>query len=159
MAEVVNLSAYRKSLAERREEEIRIAVNDLNSHMLLRELIRKVPANDTGAMNVAKHALIRTVLSAVAKHGLSDPHYFHISFLVRFPGVVLPANYRLPDEEIDSTIAIQHQWKDLSVDRESFSVTLWFKGRPGRVKIPFKAITYFADPAINFSIDFPQRTA
>ena len=52
------------------------------------------------------------------------------------------------------TIVIQHQYADLKVDRDSFSIELSFGGIPQTLVIPFAAITYFADPHAKFGLSF-----
>lgn len=54
------------------------------------------------------------------------------------------------------TIVLQHQFWDLTLDtaRELFSVGLSFGGVPSRVTVPFAAITAFADPAVQFGLQF-----
>ncbi|HPE30744.1 MAG TPA: ClpXP protease specificity-enhancing factor SspB, partial [Parvularculaceae bacterium] len=37
---------------------------------------------------------------------------------------------------------------------EHFAVTLWFKGKPARLSIPFEALTNFADPSVAFGLRF-----
>ncbi len=52
------------------------------------------------------------------------------------------------------TIVLQHQFWDLSVEAERFSVTLSFGGRHERLTIPFAAISAFADPSVKFGLQF-----
>jgi hypothetical protein len=56
------------------------------------------------------------------------------------------------------TIVLEHQFWELEVGEQSFSVTLSFQNRPERLTIPFDAITAFADPAVKFGLQF-QPTA
>ena len=52
------------------------------------------------------------------------------------------------------TIVLQHQFWDLEVGEESFSVTLSFQKQLERLTIPFEAIRSFADPSVNFALEF-----
>ena len=52
------------------------------------------------------------------------------------------------------TIVIQHQFADLSVSNDKFSITLFFAGQPSPMVIPFQAITSFNDPAVGFGLQF-----
>ena len=49
------------------------------------------------------------------------------------------------------TIVLEHQYWDLEVKEDRFSVTLSFKNRPERRVVPFESITAFADPAVKFA--------
>jgi hypothetical protein len=52
------------------------------------------------------------------------------------------------------TIVLQHQFWDLAVGEEAFSVTLRFGGAPERLHVPFAALVAFADPAVGFGLRF-----
>ncbi|HSD65969.1 MAG TPA: ClpXP protease specificity-enhancing factor SspB, partial [Vicinamibacteria bacterium] len=52
------------------------------------------------------------------------------------------------------TIVLQHQYWDLAVGEEAFSVTLRFGGAPERLHVPFAALVAFADPAASFGLRF-----
>jgi hypothetical protein len=52
------------------------------------------------------------------------------------------------------TIVLQHQFWDLEVGTEAFSVSLRFGGRLAPLRIPFAAITAFGDPSVNFGLQF-----
>ncbi|MBC8445014.1 MAG: hypothetical protein H8D75_00090 [Rhodospirillaceae bacterium] len=94
--------------------------------------------------NVIKRALKKTALE-----GLQGDHHFFITFMTNRDDVDIPVHLRAehPDE---MTIVLQHQFHDLKVDDEGFSVTLSFSGRPCHLSIPYSAIIAFADPAVNF---------
>ena len=57
------------------------------------------------------------------------------------------------------TIVLEHQFWDLEVTEEAFSVTLSFGNKPARLTIPFSAITTFADPSVQFGLQFKQASA
>ena len=52
------------------------------------------------------------------------------------------------------TIVLQHQFYDLEIDDEKFTVMLSFNNIPERLTIPLSAITIFADPSVNFALQF-----
>jgi hypothetical protein len=52
------------------------------------------------------------------------------------------------------TIVIQHQFWDLKVEDGQFSIVLSFQRQPERLVIPFAAIKSFADPSVNFALEF-----
>jgi uncharacterized protein len=101
----------------------------------------------------ALRGVVRDALALVSREGLPSDHHFYIGFATREPGVELPASLlaRFPEE---MTIVIQHQFWDLKVDDDSFSVVLSFQRQPERLVIPFAAIKSFADPSVNFALEF-----
>jgi uncharacterized protein len=96
---------------------------------------------------------VRRVLEQVAEHGLPGEHHFYIGFHTDFPGVEAPRFVReqYPQE---MTIILQHQFWELEVTAEAFSVVLSFGGSHQRLTVPFAALTAFADPAADFGLRF-----
>ena len=88
----------------------------------------------------ALRGVVREALARAAASGLPGAHHFFISFKTRFPGVKLPDSLleQYPDE---MTIVLEHQFWDLEVAEDKFSVTLSFQNRPDRLTIPFEAVT------------------
>jgi len=99
----------------------------------------------------ALRQVIERALGLAATEGLPGDHHFYITFKTGSEGVDIPPNLRAehPDE---MTIVLQHQFEDLLVDHDGFSVTLRFKGKPQLLVIPYSAITSFADPSVNFGL-------
>ena len=52
------------------------------------------------------------------------------------------------------TIVLQHEFRNLVVAEDSFSVTLIFAGAEERITVPYRAITAFADPSVKFGLQF-----
>jgi hypothetical protein len=105
---------------------------------LVREALRDVP---------------RQALRLAASEGLPGDHHFYLTFRTSHPGVALSPGLhaRYPDL---MTIVLQHQYYDLAVGEEAFSVTLRFGGAPERVHVPFAALVAFADPAAKLGLQF-----
>lgn len=101
----------------------------------------------------ALRGVVRQALDEVVKDGLVDDHHFYITFFTDYAGVKLPGYLkdRYPGE---MTIVLQHQFYDLEVDAEKFTVMLSFNNVPERLTIPLQAITIFADPSVNFALQF-----
>lgn len=101
----------------------------------------------------ALRGVVRQAMAEVVKDGLSDDHHFYITFFTDHPGVKLPSylKERYPGE---MTIVLQHQFYDLEVDEEKFTVMLSFNNVPERLTIPLSAVTIFADPSVNFALQF-----
>ena len=56
-----------------------------------------------------------------------------------------------PDE---MTIVLQFKFDDLAVNDDGFSVSLSFKGKRENLHVPWTAVTSFADPSVNFGLQF-----
>lgn len=80
-------------------------------------------------------------------------HHFYIEFETAALGVDIPDDLRAAYPEA-MTIVIQHQFDALEVDEDGFAITLWFKGKPARLTIPFDAVISFADPSVSFGLRF-----
>jgi hypothetical protein len=105
--------------------------------------------NYSKLVNEATRSIIKKVLSKVAKDGMPGDHHFYITFNTLNDEVKISPKLlkKYPNE---MTIVIQHQYQDLLVDSKSFSITLSFGGTKEFIVIPFRAISYFADPSIDF---------
>ncbi|MFO1050023.1 MAG: ClpXP protease specificity-enhancing factor SspB [Geminicoccaceae bacterium] len=104
-------------------------------------------------VETALRTVVRDVLAGLAKEGAPPPHHFYVTFRTRHPGVVIPEFLR-DRYPVDMTIVLQHQFWDLVVDDEGFAVTLSFSDQLQRLRIPFTAIKVFADPGVEFGLQF-----
>ncbi len=98
--------------------------------------------------------VVRRVLEDVAAAGgLPGAHHFFIAFRTSFPGVDMPRHLleRYPEE---MTVVLQHRYWDLMVHDDRFEVGLTFNQVPAKLSIPYRAITGFVDPAVNFALQF-----
>ena len=102
--------------------------------------------------------VIRRALAQVAEDGLPEPHHFFITFLTDAPGVVMPSSLRARYPET-ITVVLQHQFWSLAVDDDAFEVTLAFQGVNTPLRVPFDAITAFADPGVNFGLQLKATEA
>ena len=57
------------------------------------------------------------------------------------------------------TVVLQHQFWSLAVDDDAFEVTLAFQGVNTPLRVPFDAITAFADPGVNFGLQLKATEA
>ena len=101
----------------------------------------------------ALRGVVRRVLNSVAQSGLVGNHHFYITFRTDHPLAEVPESLaeRYPEE---MTVVLQFQFYDLEIDDKVFAVTLKFNNVPERVVVPFDAITVFADPSVNFALQF-----
>jgi hypothetical protein len=105
----------------------------------------------------ALRGLVRRVLIDAGKKGLPGEHHFFITFDTQHDAVRL--SQRLRDQYPDEmTIVLQHQFWDLKITDEAFEVGLSFSGVAERLFIPFEAITAFADPSVQFALQFETLT-
>lgn len=107
-----------------------------------------------------QQALLKVVhraLSTTAEQGLPGAHHFYVTFATGAPGVLVARQLveRYPEE---MTIVIQHDYRDLEVDDDGFSVTLRFSGVPYRLAVPFHAVRSFVDPSANFGLRFDAES-
>ena len=104
-------------------------------------------------VEAALRGVVREALARTAANGLPGAHHIYITFRTRFQGLSLP-DYLATQYPEEMTVVLEHQFWDLEVTEERFSVTLSFQNRPERLTIPFDAITAFADPAVKFGLQF-----
>ena len=101
----------------------------------------------------ALRGVVRKAVEEVIESGLPDDHHFYITFMTDYPGVKIPdyLRDRYPGE---MTIVLQYQFDDLSIDSENLCVTLSFNNVPERLVVPLSSISIFADPSVNFALQF-----
>ncbi|MBM3517170.1 MAG: hypothetical protein FJX56_04650 [Alphaproteobacteria bacterium] len=114
--------------------------------------------NLTGRVDAALRGVVRDALAYVVDHGLSGQHHFYISFRTDSAGVVLPSHLRQRYPE-EMTIVLQHQFWNLEVKEQGFEVTLSFNNVQEYLFVPFAAITAFADPSVQFGLQFSPQQA
>jgi hypothetical protein len=105
----------------------------------------------------ALRGVVKQALQEVVDKGIVDDHHFYITFFTDHPGVKVP-NYLKERYPGEMTIVLQHQFYDLEVNDEKFTVMLSFNNVPERLVIPLAAITIFADPSVNFALQFQPLT-
>jgi uncharacterized protein len=106
----------------------------------------------------ALRQVVREALDVVAQRGLPGRHHLYITFRTDHPAVVIDDGLRAryPTE---MTIVLQHEFWGLEVNAERFSVGLSFGNAPHRLEIPFDAVTVFADPSVEFGLQFTAPDA
>jgi uncharacterized protein len=106
----------------------------------------------------ALRRVVHDALEAVAEHGLPGKHHLYITFRTDDPGVTIGDDLRAryPTE---MTIVLQHEFWGLEVGEDRFAVGLSFGGVPHRLEIPLDAVTMFADPSVEFGLQFAKADA
>jgi hypothetical protein len=110
-------------------------------------------------IDISMHNIVKEALKTIENSVLPGKHHFYLSFSTQAPGVLIPEHLKLvyPNE---MTIVLQYQFEDLEVRANDFSVSLTFNGKRSHLTIPYKALTSFTDPSVNFALKFKyfQRT-
>jgi hypothetical protein len=115
-----------------------MAVDHIRYDLLVRRALRDV---------------VRGVLADVARNGVPGDHHFYVAFDTRVEGVRISTRLRAQYPE-EMTIVLQHQFWDLVVSEVGFEVGLSFNGIPERLVVPFDALKGFADPSVQFGLEF-----
>jgi len=104
-------------------------------------------------MQRAMRRLMAEALGVFAENGPPGAHHFYVTFDTRHPGVDMPAwlKERYPRE---ITIILQHEFRDLAVTADRFTVTLRFSDRPATLVVPLDAVKTFVDPSVEFGLRF-----
>jgi hypothetical protein len=104
-------------------------------------------------IEAALRDVVRETLSTVAQNGLPGEHHFYVTFATNFPGVEIPEYLR--KQYVDEmTIVLQYQFFGLKLEDDTLFVTLSFNNVKEQLQIPVDAITTFADPSVNFALQF-----
>ena len=101
--------------------------------------------------------IVREALEMVVEKGLPGVHNFYITFETQKPGVQI-ADHLVIKFPTDMTIVLEHQFWNLEVSKEKFSVTLSFGGNRETLVVPFSSIISFVDPSVNFVLQLGDKT-
>ena len=99
-----------------------------------------------------KHIVIEA-LRIASEEGLPGEHHYYISFKTNHQNVRMSSDL-LNQYPEDMTIVLQHQFANLMLAEDYFEVDLSFSNIPHTLRIPYDAITYFADPYAKFALSF-----
>ncbi len=117
------------------------------------EILRYDRMVENALRNVVRTAIEEVIENYDGSGGMLGEHHFYITFLTDYPGVKIPdyLRDRYPGE---MTIVLQYQFSDLAVDDEKMEVRLSFNDIPELLVVPLAAISIFADPSVNFALQF-----
>lgn len=106
----------------------------------------------------ALRGVVRLALEKVIDDGLPGEHHFYVAFKTGADGVEIPPHLieQYPDE---MTIVLQHQFWDLEIADDHFSLKLNFSQVPASLKISYAALTGFFDPSVQFGLQFQSPKA
>ena len=112
------------------------------------DLMEYAKMMEDAVRGVMREALVRT-----AADGLPGLHHFYITFRTTAPGVAI-SEHLIAQHPDEMTMVIEHQFWDLEVTEEGFSIGLAFGGTREMLNIPFEAVTAFVDPSVKFGLQF-----
>lgn len=104
-------------------------------------------------LQAALKQMMGNVLNLVATQGLPGDHHFYIGFNTQHMSVEISDRLK-KDYPEEMVIVLRHQFENLLIETEHFSVDLFFGGIRESLKIPFEAVTRFEDPSANFALQF-----
>ncbi len=107
-------------------------------------------------VEAALRNVVRQALTTAAEDGLPGAHHFYVTFRTKYPGVDIP-DYLKSQYPQEMTIVLEHQFWDLEVRDEDFSVALSFHNKQEKLTIPFEAVSAFADPSVKFGLQFQEN--
>jgi uncharacterized protein len=106
----------------------------------------------------ALRGVVRDALEVIARRGLPGRHHLYITFRTDHPAVVMDDGLRAR-YPAEMTIVLQHEFWGLEVGPDRFAIGLSFNSVPHRLEIPFEAVTVFADPSVEFGLQFAASDA
>lgn len=112
-----------------------------------------VKINYVDVLNKAFLQGVREILLTVAKEGLHKKQHLLITFATTHKGVKL-SNALLEEYDDEITIVLQHEFWDLKVENDGFSVSLSFDTGDETIYVPFSALINVSDPSEDFSLNF-----
>lgn len=103
----------------------------------------------------AMRSIVRKCLRFVDKRGgrLPGNHHFYITFDIDHEGAEISDTLRKMHSE-QMTIVIQHQFWNLLVEDDKFSIELSFNNVREKLVVPYDSLISFADPSSRFGLQF-----
>ena len=109
-------------------------------------------------VETALRTVVRSSLMIAEQSGLPGNAHFYITFQTEYPGVEIAPRLKASHPE-RMTIILQHQFWDLEINKDEFSVSLSFGGEREKLTIPFMAVIDFNDPSVGFGLQFASDLA
>lgn len=102
----------------------------------------------------ALRSVIVQLLKNTEQNGLPGKHYFRVSFLPYFEDVMCP-DYLAIQHQNGLSIEIQEgKYQNLKVAFDKFSIDLYINEQTEHFIVPFRSITHFVDPHVQFGLEF-----
>ena len=99
--------------------------------------------------------VLKDILNIIKDNSTADPQLY-ITINTRKNSVIIPewVNKKYPG---NITIVIEHEFENLKVDDDFFSLTLSFNNIKTNIVVGFDAIISFADPSKNFGLQLINK--
>ena len=114
-----------------------------------------------GYNDIINKSMLNVVVDVLKKikknNGLPGEHHIYVTFLTNDSGVIMSDDLKNKFKK-EMTIVLQHQFSELEIKSNHFSVILHFDNKPEKIVIPYTAMIRFFDPAVNFGIDFMLKS-
>ena len=100
--------------------------------------------------------VFKDVLREINKGGITSAHNLYINFKTNDPKTKIPKwlKEKYPEE---MTIILEHEFWDLKIKKNSFTVILSFNDVKSDLEIDYYNIISFADPFANFGLRLMQE--
>jgi Uncharacterized protein conserved in bacteria len=93
------------------------------------------------------------ILKNIEINGLEGNNHLYITFTSNHKKNLIP-DWLLHKYPSEMTIVIQHEYFNLSVNKNDFNIGLSFNNKKTDLKISYDAIVSFADPSANFGLTY-----
>jgi hypothetical protein len=107
-------------------------------------------------LNECMLEFVKKILVKIQSENLYWDQMIYISYRTDNPLVVLPFKIKQTYPK-EITIVLQHQFENLVVEDEGFSVIVSFNGIKETIYVPFEALISFIDSSNNYSLTFNQQ--
>lgn len=102
-------------------------------------------------MQRARVEIVKEILTNI-RDNPGTPTNFWISFYTQGKGVSLPQFLKTSEKDV-TTIVLEHQFYDVLIFPDKFSVLLMFSGNPFTVEIPFNTVVRIQDYVNEIAMD------
>lgn len=93
------------------------------------------------------------ILKDIKIRGLVGNNHLYVTFSTNNPRNLIP-DWLLQKHPNEMTIVIQHEYYNLSVNKNDFNIGLSFNNKKSDLKISYDSIISFADPSANFGLNY-----
>jgi hypothetical protein len=105
-------------------------------------MMKKNNINYAQILDLRVYQFIRDALDHI-RNSTNHDNYFYINFATKKATISDELREQYPNT---MTIVLQHQFSELEVKKDQFSIVLSFSGKPQKLIIPYNSIVDFVDP-------------
>ncbi len=100
--------------------------------------------------------VLKDILIEINKNNFSNNIQLYITFITNHKKNIVP-NWLLKKYPNEMTIVLQHEYSNINIDKDCFSISLSFENIKTNLKINFESIISFADPSSNFGLKLHEN--